>query len=72
MVPKGCKAIRGMGGGGYMVVHSAKTRKVSVVDFGLISAAKLDPADYPLAAGVGGDIFGWPTVHEDRNIIGYP
>src|SRR5271154_222010 len=62
----------GMGGGGYMVVYSAKTRKVSVVDFGLISAAKLDPADYPLVPGTGGDLFGWPAVKEDRNIIGYP
>ncbi|HYM29904.1 MAG TPA: gamma-glutamyltransferase [Candidatus Cybelea sp.] len=63
----------GMGGGGYMVVHSAKTRKVSVVDFGLIAAAKLDPKDYPLVPGaVGGDIFGWPAVLEDRNLKGYP
>ena len=62
----------GLGGGGYMVVHSAKTKKVSVVDFGLVAAAKLDPADYPLVPGTGGDIFGWPAVKEDRNLKGYP
>jgi gamma-glutamyltranspeptidase/glutathione hydrolase len=62
----------GMGGGGFMVVHSARTGKVSVVDFGLISAARLDPADYPLVPGIGGDIFGWPAVKEDRNLKGYP
>jgi gamma-glutamyltranspeptidase/glutathione hydrolase len=62
----------GMGGGGYMVVYSAKAKKVSVVDFSLIAAAKLDPADYPLVPGTGGDIFGWPAVLEDRNLRGYP
>ncbi|HUN50704.1 MAG TPA: gamma-glutamyltransferase [Candidatus Sulfotelmatobacter sp.] len=62
----------GMGGGGYMVVYSARTKKVSVVDFGLVTAAGLDPADYPLVAGTGGDIFGWPAVKEDRNLKGYP
>lgn len=62
----------GIGGGGYMVVFDAARRTGHVVDFGMISAAALDPADYPLAAGKGGDMFGWPAVLEDRNILGYP
>ncbi|MBN8906887.1 MAG: gamma-glutamyltransferase, partial [Rhodospirillales bacterium] len=30
----------------------------------------LDPADYPLAGGTAGDLFGWPKVKDDRNLVG--
>jgi len=62
----------GIGGGGFMMVWDAKQSRGHVVDFGMVSAAALDPADYPLSAGKGGDLFGWPAVLEDRNILGYP
>ncbi|MFN4312162.1 MAG: gamma-glutamyltransferase family protein [Ferrovibrio sp.] len=62
----------GIGGGGFMVVWDAKRKKAHVIDYGMISAAALHPADYPLAEGVGGDLFGWPLVVDDRNILGYP
>lgn len=61
----------GTGGGGFMMVWDARRRRAQVVDFGMISAAGLQPADYPLASGVAGDLFGWPAVVEDRNIVGY-
>src|SRR3546814_1105851 len=61
----------GFGGCGYMMVWDAKKQAGHVVDFGVVSAAALDPADYPLAEGKGGDLFGWPAVLEDRNILGY-
>lgn len=62
----------GIGGGGFMLIWDAKKKKAHVVDYGMVSAAALNPADYPLAEGVGGDLFGWPLVVEDRNILGYP
>ena len=43
-----------------------------MVDFGLVAAAGLDPARYELLPGAKGDqdIFGWPRVIQDRNVIG--
>ena len=38
----------GLGGIGFMMVWDAKKRRAHTVDFGAISAASLDPADYPL------------------------
>jgi len=61
----------GIGGIGYMQIWDAKKKTAHVIDFGAVSAAKLDPADYPLAGGQDDSMFGWPTVHEDRNIFGY-
>lgn len=61
----------GIGGIGYMQIYDAKTKKAQVIDFGAISASKLDPADYPLQGGQDDSMFGWPTVLEDRNIFGY-
>lgn len=63
----------GIGGGGYIMVWDAAKGRGHVVDAGMISAAGLDPAFYPLDTGAtGGDLFGWPAVVEDRNILGYP
>lgn len=62
----------GMGGGGYMTVYLAKSRSVHVVDFGMIAARGLNPADYPVVGdGKAGDMFGWPPVKDDRNLKGY-
>lgn len=61
----------GTGGGGFMAVWDARRRRAQVVDFGMISASGLQPADYRLASGVAGDLFGWPAVVDDRNIVGY-
>ncbi len=62
----------GLGGGGYLVMMRPGERNAQVVDGGLIAAAALDPADYPLhASGRGGDLFDWPPVLDDRNLKGY-
>lgn len=61
----------GIGGIGYMQIWDAKKKKAHVINFSAISAAKLDPADYPLQGGTDDSMFGWPTVVEDRNIYGY-
>jgi gamma-glutamyltranspeptidase / glutathione hydrolase len=62
----------GLGGIGFMMVWDAKRGRAHTVDFGAISAAALEPADYPLTGRVGADLFGWPEVAENRNMLGYP
>ena len=60
----------GLGGGGYMLVYSAGDGRVDAFDFGMPAPLALDPDDYPLTAGTGGDLFDWPAVLEDRNVRG--
>ncbi len=60
----------GLGGGGSMLIYLAKEDKVKVIDFGMISPSTLDPADFPLSGGVASDLFPWPAVTEDRNLLG--
>ena len=59
----------GLGGGGCMLVRLADGG-VHAVDGGMVSPRRLDPAAYPLAGGVAGDLFGWPAVVGDRNLHG--
>ena len=59
----------GLGGGGFMVVAKADGR-TEVLDFGMVAPAALDPAAYPLSGGHDNDLFGWPGVVEDRNVMG--
>ncbi len=61
----------GLGGIGHMLVFDARQRRTHHIDFGAISAQKLDPADYPLSGRPGSDLFGWPEVVENRNISGF-
>ncbi len=62
----------GLGGCGYMVVHSAAAQSVQVVDFGTVAPRALDPAAYPLSseAGADHDLFGWPGVEGAGNVRG--
>jgi gamma-glutamyltranspeptidase/glutathione hydrolase len=62
----------GLGGIGFMMVWDAKQHRAHTIDFGAISARALDPADYPLTGRTGADLFGWPEVAENRNMLGYP
>jgi len=61
----------GPGGCGFMLVYKASENRVRCIDYGTVAPAGLDPADYPPAAGEGGDIFTWPAVKDDRNVHGY-
>ncbi len=60
----------GVGGVGAMLVRLAKDDTVQAIDFGARAPAALDPADYPIVEGSGSDLFGWPRVKDDRNLIG--
>lgn len=61
----------GLGGGGCLLYHEAASGRCHAVDFGMRAPGALDPAAYPLASGgVDGDLFGWPSVVEDRNVNG--
>lgn len=62
----------GLGGGGLCLVYRARDQKVFGFDFGMRAPQGLDPADYPLDpdGGMAGDLFGWPKVIDDRNLIG--
>lgn len=60
----------GLGGCGQMVVHLAGQGRAWSVDFGLVASRHLDPADYPLDEGRGSDLFNWPAVAGDRNVMG--
>lgn len=60
----------GIGGVGAMLIRNAADGRVSVVDFGARAPAALNPADYPIIEGAGADLFGWPKVKDDRNLVG--
>ena len=59
----------GLGGGGCMLVELADGA-THAVDAGMVAPMRLSPADYPLAGGAAGDLFGWPAVIGDRNLHG--
>ena len=60
----------GLGGGGFMIVNVAAERRVWAVQFGMRAPRGIDPAAYPLVEGVDADLFAWPAVVEDRNVLG--
>ncbi|MBM3516413.1 MAG: gamma-glutamyltransferase [Alphaproteobacteria bacterium] len=61
----------GLGGGGFMLV-APPGEPAQTVAFGMVAPAALDPGDYPVVGGKGSDLFAWPKVLEDRNLLGYP
>jgi gamma-glutamyltranspeptidase/glutathione hydrolase len=63
----------GIGGGGYMQVALATEGKFRCVNMGMVAPNGLRIEDYPLdaAGGSSGDLFAWPNVVGNRNIVGY-
>ncbi len=61
----------GIGGVGFMTIWSAKEGRAYTIDYGPISAAKLDPANYPIVGPGPANPFAWPDILERRNEFGY-
>lgn len=60
----------GLGGGGHMLVYVAAENRAYDVDFGMRAPRALDAEDYPPGSGTDTDLFGWPSVLENRNVVG--
>ncbi|MFQ6023736.1 MAG: gamma-glutamyltransferase family protein [Acidiferrobacterales bacterium] len=60
----------GLGGGGFMLIYVAAEERVYAIDFLMRAPQGLDPKDYPLVEGTDSDLFGWPAVLEERNVLG--
>lgn len=63
--------LSGIGGGGFLLHCDAGSGKVSALDFSVRSSRNLDPSHYPIVGAQDGDWFNWPSVKDDRNLIGY-
>jgi gamma-glutamyltranspeptidase / glutathione hydrolase len=61
----------GIGGVGFMTIWSAKEGRAWTVDYGPISATKLDPANYKIVGPGPANAFAWPDILEQRNEVGY-
>jgi len=60
----------GLGGIGFAVVHRAGESEATVIDFGPVAPAGLDPGLFPLGDGISDHLFAWPNVVDDRNVHG--
>ncbi len=61
----------GIGGIGFMTIFSAKEGRAWTIDYGPISARKLDPKNYPIVGPGPANAFAWPDILEQRNEVGY-
>ena len=61
----------GIGGVGFMTIWSAKEQRAWTVDYGPISAKKLDLANYKIVGPGPANPFAWPDILEQRNEVGY-
>ena len=61
----------GIGGVGFMTIWSAKEGRAYTIDYGPVSAARLDPANYPIVGPGPANPFAWPDILERRNEFGY-
>ncbi|HEY6981957.1 gamma-glutamyltransferase family protein [Reyranella sp.] len=61
----------GIGGVGFMTLWSAREKRAWTIDYGPISAGKLDPAAYRIVGPGPANPFAWPDILEQRNEVGY-
>ncbi|MBM3649712.1 MAG: gamma-glutamyltransferase [Alphaproteobacteria bacterium] len=61
----------GIGGVGFMTIWSAKEQRAWTVDYGPISAKKLDSSNYRIVGPGPANPFAWPDIFEQRNEVGY-
>ncbi|MBI5878312.1 MAG: gamma-glutamyltransferase [Chloroflexi bacterium] len=64
-------AMNGVGGGGFMVYHNARTGTSSVVDYFMPAPGKATPDMYEIVNPGAVDTLGFRGVKNDENIIGY-
>ncbi len=60
----------GIGGVGQMLVYRAGQQDCHAIDFGAKAPLAINPADYALTGDSGSDLFAWPAVVENRNVLG--
>lgn len=65
--------LSGIGGGGFLLHADPQRPGVDTLDFNMIAPRALDPRDYPLNEGqeAHDNWFQWPTVADQRNLVGY-
>lgn len=63
--------LSGIGGGGFLLHCDGQSGEVNTLDFNVVSAAGVDPGDYPLGGSDAGNWFNWPAVQGERNVSGY-
>src|SRR5206468_9812031 len=61
----------GIGGVGFMTVWSAREKRAWTIDYGPISASKLDLSHYKIVGPGPANAFAWPDIFEQRNEVGY-
>jgi gamma-glutamyltranspeptidase / glutathione hydrolase len=61
----------GIGGVGFMTIWSAREKRAWTIDYGPVSAKKLDPAVYRIVGPGPANPFAWPDIEEQRNEVGY-
>lgn len=61
----------GIGGVGFMTIWSAKEGRAWTIDYGPVSAKKLDPSVYKIVGPGPANPFAWPDIEEQRNEVGY-
>nr|HIA87702.1 gamma-glutamyltransferase [Gammaproteobacteria bacterium] len=60
----------GIGGCGNLLVYLAEEQKTYAIECGVRAPLALDLDRYPLIDGRDSDLFAWPAVVEDRNVVG--
>ena len=63
--------MNGLGGGGFMVIWLAKEQRSLVIEYPMISPIAAHPELFPLSGGVDSGLFGWPSVVDNANVLGY-
>ena len=60
----------GIGGCGFMTIYLADIGKSYAVEFGVQASNTLNLKDYTLSSGFDSDLFAWPGVLDNRNVLG--
>ncbi len=61
----------GIGGVGFMTIWSAKEKRAWTIQYGPISARKLDVANYKIVGPGPANPFAWPDIVNQNNEVGY-